>query len=291
VDIQKKSSLIIVDDDPVFLTMLENGLSLGGYRCEMATSALNALERIQHTQFDILLTDIAMPGMQGFDLAIQAKHLRPDIAIIIMTGYIDDFSYDKAIEAGASDFIKKPFTLKELIARIEHVKMNEYMRTVSFTDELTGLYNRRGFFTLVDHLLKVAKRQENKFFMLYGDLDNLKVINDTFGHLVGDKALTDAAKILKDNFRESDIIARIGGDEFVVMPIGSDGAEVHVLLDRLQRKIEDYNRNNILPYELSLSIGITFFDPQHPCSIDSLLSQADKSMYENKWKKKNGKQD
>jgi diguanylate cyclase (GGDEF)-like protein len=205
-----------------------------------------------------------------------------------MTGYVDDFSYDKAIEAGASDFIKKPFTLKELIARIEHVKMLEYMRTISFTDVLTGLYNRRGFFTLADHLLKVAKRQERKFFLLYGDLDNLKVINDTFGHISGDKALADAAKILKDNFRESDIISRIGGDEFVVMPIGSNGVEVNALLDRLQRKIEEYNRKDVLPYELSLSIGVTFFNPQHPCSIDSLLSQADKSMYENKRNKKKG---
>ncbi|MEW6584650.1 MAG: response regulator, partial [Nitrospirota bacterium] len=142
---KRKSSLIIVDDDLVFLTMLENGLSLEGYHCEIFLNASAAINRIQEAPFDILLTDISMPGMKGFDLTRQAKRIRSDMAIIIMTGFIDDFSYDSAIEAGASDFIKKPFTLKELVARIEHVKMHEYMRAISVTDELTGLYNRRGF--------------------------------------------------------------------------------------------------------------------------------------------------
>jgi diguanylate cyclase (GGDEF)-like protein len=169
--------------------------------------------------------------------------------------------------------------------------MHEYMRTMSFTDELTGLYNRRGFFTLVDHLLKVAKRQGKTFFLLYADLDNLKIVNDTFGHLEGDKALNDAAKILKDTFRESDIIARIGGDEFVVMPIGSDGTEVNVLLDRLQKKIDDHNGKDVHRYAFSLSIGVAAFDPLRPLSIDNLLSQADKSMYENKRNKKNNQRE
>ena len=288
-DIQKKSSLLIVDDDSVFLEMLENGLTLEGYRCETATNAASALKRIRQNAFDLLLSDIAMPGMKGFELAMHAKRSNPDTAIIIMTGHIDNFSYDSAIEAGASDFIKKPFTLKELIARIEHVKMHEYMRTISYTDELTGLYNRRGFFTLVDHLLKVAKRQGKKVFMLYADLDNLKVVNDTFGHQKGDQALTDAAKMLKDNFRESDIIARIGGDEFVVMSIGSNDTEANSLIDRLERKIEDYNKTGNRKFQLSLSIGMTYFDPQNPLPVDTLLARADQSMYENKRNKKNGR--
>lgn len=282
-----KTSLIIIDDDPVFLSMLESGLSMDGYHCETSTSASSALDYIRENSFDIMITDISMPGIRGFELTEQAKKLRPDMAVIIMTGFIDEFSYDKAIEAGASDFIKKPFTLKELIARIEHVKMNERIRTMSFTDELTGLYNRRGFFTLIEHLLKMAKRQDKGLFMLYADLDNLKVINDTWGHRVGDMALIDIAQILKENFRESDIIARIGGDEFVVMPVGTDGDDMTAILVRLQNAIDIHNLQNIQNYAISVSTGISYYDPKFPVSVDKLLAQADTSMYEQKRNRKN----
>lgn len=113
--------------------------------------------------------------------------------------------------------------MKELIARIEHARMHERLHTISLHDDLTGLYNRRGFFTLAEHLLKLAKRQQEGLFMLYADLDDLKKINDTLGHQKGDWALIDTANLLKETFRESDIIARIGGDEFVVMPIETTG--------------------------------------------------------------------
>jgi two-component system, cell cycle response regulator len=282
-----KTSLIIIDDDPVFLSMLESGLSMDGYHCETSTSASSALDYIRENSFDIMITDISMPEIRGFELTEQAKKLRPDMAVIIMTGFIDEFSYDKAIEAGASDFIKKPFTLKELIARIEHVKMNERIRTMSFTDELTGLYNRRGFFTLIEHLLKMAKRQDKGLFMLYSDLDNLKVINDTWGHRVGDMALIDIAQILKENFRESDIIARIGGDEFVVMPVGTDGDDMTAILVRLQNAIDIHNLQNTRDYAISVSTGISYYDPKFPVSVDKLLAQADTSMYEQKRNRKN----
>jgi diguanylate cyclase (GGDEF)-like protein len=282
-----KTSLIIIDDDPVFLSMLESGLSMDGYRCETATNASSALDCIRENSFDIMITDISMPGIKGFELAEHAKRLRPDMAVIIMTGFIDEFSYDKAIESGASDFIKKPFTLKELAARIEHVKMHERIRTMSFTDELTGLYNRRGFFALIEHLLKISKRQDKGLFMLYADLDNLKIINDTWGHRLGDLALIDIAQILKENFRESDIIARIGGDEFVVMPVGTTGDDMTIILERLKKAIDIHNSQNIQNYNISICTGTSYYDPKFPVSIDKLLAQADSSMYEQKRSRRN----
>lgn len=161
-------------------------------------------------------------------------------------------------------------------------RMEEKLRNLSLTDALTGLYNRRGFFTLVEQLLKLSKRQKTGTFMLYADVDNLKDINDTFGHQEGDLALIEIANILKKNFRESDIIARIGGDEFVAIPVGTAGDTIEIITARLQKSFEIYNEERNCSYKLSLSVGTAYYDPERPCSIDELLIQGDKLMYERK---------
>lgn len=121
--------------------------------------------------------------------------------------------------------------------------------------------------------------------MLYADLDNLKYINDTFGHQEGDSALKETARILKETFRESDIVSRIGGDEFAVMPIGNTEESVTTLTTRLENNLADFNEKKNLNYMLSISIGITHYDPAHPVSVEELLSQGDKLMYEQKLRK------
>ena len=278
----KRNYVLIVDDDESLLAMLRETFTSAGYHCETSTSAESALEHLRETPFDFMLTDISLPGMKGFELTVQAKKMRPDMAVVIMTGYIDDFSYDSAIEAGASDFIKKPFTLRELKARLGLVKVQEKQRMMSITDELTGLYNRRGFFTLAEQRLKLAKRQRRGIFMLYADVDGLKTINDTLGHQEGDMALADTANLLKATYRESDIIARIGGDEFVVIPAGSSGDDIEIITARLQKNLDHHNATENRKYTLSISIGIAYYDTENPCSIDELLATGDRLMYEQK---------
>jgi diguanylate cyclase (GGDEF)-like protein/PAS domain S-box-containing protein len=165
-------------------------------------------------------------------------------------------------------------------------RMEQELRDLSLTDELTGLYNRRGFFTLAEQQTRMAKRNKNMVFILYADMDNLKVINDTFGHREGDMALVDTAKILKESFRDSDIIARIGGDEFVVMPIGASEMEAKITVERLFRQTEIANRARNRNFRLSLSVGITHYDPEHPATIADLLVFGDTAMYEDKKGKK-----
>jgi len=168
----------------------------------------------------------------------------------------------------------------------ERKHMEEQLRTLSLTDELTGLHNRRGFFILVEPLLKLSKRQKRGVLMLYADLDNLKRINDTFGHQEGDSALIDTANILRTTYRESDIIARIGGDEFVVIPVGSSEDHVEIITARLEENLKDHTAKKERKYSLSLSFGISHYDPESPCSIDDLITGAEKSMYAQKYKKK-----
>jgi diguanylate cyclase (GGDEF)-like protein/PAS domain S-box-containing protein len=163
----------------------------------------------------------------------------------------------------------------------------EKLHNLSLTDELTGLYNRRGFFTLAEQFLKLARRQKQGIFMLYADIDNLKDINDTFGHKEGDMALVNTADILRKNYRESDVIARIGGDEFVIIPIGTDKDTIDIITSRFEKSIKTHNSKNKREYSLSLSYGLAYYDPEKPCSLDELLMKADKTMYEHKKHNKN----
>ncbi len=164
----------------------------------------------------------------------------------------------------------------------ERKGLEEKLQTLSLTDELTGIYNRRGFFTFVEHQLKLSKRMKRGIFILYADVDNLKKINDTFGHQEGDLALIETAGILKNSFREADIIARIGGDEFVVIPLGDTGDNSETITSRLHKAVEIHNSKSNRGYNLSISTGIAYYDPEYPCSIDELLLQGDKLMYEQK---------
>ncbi|HYA14058.1 MAG TPA: diguanylate cyclase [Syntrophales bacterium] len=165
----------------------------------------------------------------------------------------------------------------------EHKNMEEKLRALSLTDELTGLYNRRGFFTFCDRTLKVCRREKKGAFLLYADLDNLKEINDRLGHQEGDKMLAETADIFKKTFRDSDIIARIGGDEFIVFPVGNTKEDSEVITNRLLRNIENDNAKKARnKYVLSVSFGTSYYDPGNPCSIDELIAEAEKLMYARK---------
>ena len=157
----------------------------------------------------------------------------------------------------------------------------------SISDELTGLFNRRGFMALADKQLKMAQRNGKGVFLLYADFDNMKWVNDTHGHPVGDNALVETALILKNTFRQADLIGRVGGDEFIVLmsePPERRGEEV--VLERLAMEIDKANRRANRKYQVLLSIGTVRYDHRQQTSIDELMSQADLLMYEDKKKKK-----
>lgn len=273
---KNRASVIIVDNNEVLLNMLREGLSKEGYRCETTTSSQIALECIAASHFDILITDIVMPGLDGFELTEKAKKLRPDMAVIIMTGFIDDFSYDKAMEAGASDFIKKPFTLSEMKIRLHHVAVVEKLHDTQISDELTGLFNRNGFIILAAQQLKLARRFKKGMFMLYAALDNLKAIRDTFGRHEGDQGLIDLALILKTTCRDADVVARVGEKEFAVIPVGFTDHDVRKATDSLRENVGKCNRGRNRKYQLSISSGTVYYDPENPSSIDELLASGDK---------------
>ena len=164
---------------------------------------------------------------------------------------------------------------------VKQTLLERELRHLALTDELTCLYNRRGFFAVATQLLKLAHRKVQTLLLFFCDVDNLKGINDSLGHQAGDLALIRAADALERSFRDADVLARIGGDEFVVMTLEAPSRVEGVLLRRLERNVRKAGASENR-YKLSLSVGVARFDPKRAVSLGELLSQADQAMYEQK---------
>ncbi len=164
----------------------------------------------------------------------------------------------------------------------ERRRMEEQLRALSITDELTGLHNRRGFFTLAGQQVKISDRSEKGMVLVSVYMDNLMEINDSLGHGEGDLALIEVASVLKESFRGSDIIARIGGDEFAVLQTGALPTTQEVLTKRLEKNLSIRNAAKDRKYMLSISVGVSYYDPHSPRSLEELLLEADQAMYAQK---------
>ncbi|MGI8734707.1 MAG: GGDEF domain-containing protein [Pyrinomonadaceae bacterium] len=160
------------------------------------------------------------------------------------------------------------------------------IKTLSLVDELTGLYNRRGFLAFSEQHLISVQRANKSLMVVYADLDGLKQINDAFGHKEGDRALVKTAEILRETFRASDVLGRLGGDEFTVFAAVEPEGGVETVLARLNEKFKSYNAENASPYRLSISVGLAFMHPDEIQTVEDLMAQADESMYQNKRKRK-----
>ncbi len=159
-------------------------------------------------------------------------------------------------------------------------------RQLSLADELTGLYNRRGFFALAEQHQKTARRTKQAFSLVYADIDGLKQINDTYGHQAGSKAIQRLAELLGKSFREGDIVARLGGDEFAILVADTTPSSIEIPLARLQQLLLHYNMREFHDYQLSLSVGAVCVNPVDDSSIEDLLIKADQAMYEDKTRKR-----
>jgi len=175
-----------------------------------------------------------------------------------------------------------PAVIGSMLDITDRQRLQDALHALTLTDELTGLYNRRGFITLGERHIELARRKGREMLLIFADIDGLKNINDTHGHAAGDQALVDAARLLRTTYRSADIIARLGGDEFTVFPLeaGHDSAEI--LLSRLTYNLNRENAAQGRPYVLSLSVGLGRFDPSQCQTVHQLLAEADRELYERK---------
>ena len=167
----------------------------------------------------------------------------------------------------------------------ERKRVEAALQNLSLVDELTGLYNRRGFLAVTEQHLAAIRRNKKVPVVLYADLDGLKQINDSLGHQEGDRALVTAAELLKDSFRAADIIARLGGDEFVVLAAIERDETAELLTSRLEQKFALHNSRVERRYNLSMSVGVVHFNPDET-SIEEVTAEADRAMYEDKRRKR-----
>jgi diguanylate cyclase (GGDEF)-like protein/PAS domain S-box-containing protein len=214
------------------------------------------------------------------------------------TGQRRDGTYEVPIISGTGEIVTLEVSVHVVTRGDEAVEVvgigrdvtarkqkEEALRSLTLVDDLTRLYNRRGFLTLAERHLKLAMRKKQGVFLLFCDVDGLKQINDTYGHLEGDRALSDAADVLRRTFRSADIIARLGGDEFTVFPLEAVGTSTELLSDRLASALEAHNAVSSRPWQLRMSVGFARFDPDSPWTIEALLEEADRRLYENKRKR------
>ncbi|MCK4411275.1 response regulator, partial [Candidatus Bipolaricaulota bacterium] len=249
----EKPDILIIEDDESTRKTLTVVLGKKGYGTETASTGKEALERAKKQSFDVTLLDIRLPDMDGMELVAPLKELHPDLAVIVITGYASLETALQALKEGAADYITKPLDMEKVLEAIgealEKQRLVVELRKLSLSDDLTGLLNRRGFMRVAKHQLRVANRSKREMLLLYMDFDHLKRINDALSHRDGDRTLIEVANVLKQTFRESDIIARIGGDEFVVLTIEAGKDSEEVLRHRLQEELDTHNAKGQQPFK------------------------------------------
>ncbi|MEG4857337.1 diguanylate cyclase [Microcoleus sp. K1-B6] len=303
-----QTNILIVDDTPDNLRLLAKILESQGYIVRKALNGRMALQGVHRDPPSLILLDINMPEMNGYEVCqkLKASEASAQIPVIFISALERLENKVRAFELGGVDYITKPFQEQEVLMRVknqlliqqqrqqlleqnqrleheiqERLRAEAEVRQLSVTDELTGLYNRRGFFLLADQQLKIARRTQTSYFILFADLDGLKKINDTLGHEMGDRVIVDAAQILKQTFREADIVARLGGDEFALFIPNFSGNSSTNFHARLQENIDRFNQQSERAY-ISISLGVEFGDLNHEVLLEQLLAKADKLMYEHK---------
>lgn len=283
------SVLVVGDEDNSFhiLQNLLTGIEGTSFALERAMTYEKALEAMKKNDYDVCMIDRDLGGRAGLDLLRETLAVGCTVPMILLSEEADRDVEIEALKSGAADCLLRgqmdahalERSIRYSIARRE---MQEELFALSLMDDLTGLYNRRGFFALARQQLKVAHRMEKEMHLLFIDLDDLKQINDTLGHHEGDLALIGVAKVLKSTFRESDILARIGGDEFVVLTLETSKDSSHILISRLQSSVQNHNLDTDSLHKLSISVGVATYDPESPSALEDLLERADREMYRSK---------
>ena len=246
-----------------------------------------ALARLKQGGFDAIMLSLDLPDSRGVVTFDRTYAFAPDVPIVVLTDEPDKDVAVSTVQAGAQDYLVKreigPATLvRSLRHAIERHRLFSAVRSLSLIDDITGLYNRRGFSDLGEQYLNLARRTGRGVTMIYVDLDRFKTINDSLGHHVGDRALFEVADILRSTFRRSDVIARLGGDEFGVLALEAADESSELLVERLRARVVDFNESGPEPYQLSVSIGMARLGVDVRVRLEDMMAEADSRMYREK---------
>ncbi len=286
--------ILVVDDNPDNLEIISTRLRFRGYNVALAERGEEAIAKIRSSEPDLILLDIMMPDMDGYEVArrVRAQKDIGYIPIIVVTAR--DSTEDKVtgLDAGADDYLTKPINFPELEARVRSMlrikrlqdqleEKNRELEQLSIRDGLTGLYNHRHLHELLNEEYDRSRRTEEPVSVVMLDLDRFKEVNDTRGHQAGDRVLEELAAILRESAREIDRLGRYGGEEFMAILPDSDAAAAVVFAERVREMVEKqrFDIQEEQPLRMTISAGVATF-PQHDAdSPRRLVHQADLALY------------
>jgi two-component system, cell cycle response regulator len=246
-----------------------------------------AISALKAEDYDCILLDLNLPDSRELDTLARVVEAAPEVPIIVLTANNSDEVGLRAVQLGAQDFLLKGdfnyITLdRAIIYSIERHRLQRTIRQLAVLDELTGLYNRRGFNTLNPDVIQRVKNSDLRGFICYFDLDRFKQINDELGHAKGDEALKEFAANLQSVFRKDTLLVRLGGDEFVAMGVEQVPGQTEQSLQSLGIVLSVRNAQETSQFALESSWGVTYFDKNGPHSIEELSALADAALYQNK---------
>jgi diguanylate cyclase (GGDEF)-like protein len=289
--------ILIVEDDAAIRNSIHEFLTKSDFKTFSAPSAEEALEIIKSENIQIVITDILLPGKDGLQLTSQVKQ-NYDIDVIVITGHSENYSYEEAINKGASDLVFKPFRFEELLLRLKRVlkerrltkernRILSKLENLAITDGLTKLYNLRHFYHLLEIEIDRCRRYGHPLALLLLDIDKFKVYNDTYGHLEGDKVLVRIGQIIRSCLRTMDSAFRYGGEEFTVILPETTAREANNVANRIRTAVEFENffpePGNVVA--VTISIGVTEYYNKE--SLSAFIKRADQAMYLSKEKGRN----
>lgn len=284
----KKPTILAVDDTVQNLDVLEE--LLDEYRVIDATNGKDAISLVKEQRVNLILLDIMMPEMDGFEVCkiLKSDEKTKDIPIIFITAKSDEDSIEKAYDLGAIDYVTKPFLPKELLSRIKKElriqELIEKLEELASKDTLTQLYNRRFFYESAIKMIAHSKRYNKPVSIIMLDIDHFKSVNDRYGHKAGDEVLKELAQIMQNRRRKSDMVVRLGGEEFAILLPETSKEQAYKIAQQLRQTIEK-NRVNLSDGNtiyFTASMGISSVDMDKESDIDAALSRADKVLYKAK---------
>jgi two-component system, cell cycle response regulator len=291
---EQAKKILIVEDDQVARESLEEFLQMSCFTVLAVSSAPEALKILEKADFDLILTDLVMPEMDGISMTKAIRDLRKDIPVLVMTGFASIEYAVEAIKAGATDFITKPLKLDHVVFIINRVletrslrkkaQETEYYKDLSNRDELTKISNYRHFNYVLQLEIERQLRYHRPLTLLVIDIDDFKKCNDAHGHLTGDLVLVKVASLLTTQIRSCDFVARYGGDEFTVILPEISEKEALAVCRRIMKSIEHFEFQSFEQQSigaLGVTIGIASF-PLNASDSKELIEKADRAMYAGK---------
>ncbi|MHC1683550.1 MAG: diguanylate cyclase [Clostridiaceae bacterium] len=280
------AKILIIDDSKLNVRLLADILEGEGYTVYYAYDGLSGVEKAHEVKPDVILSDIIMPGIDGFEVCrlIKCSYEIEDIPIIMITAKTGSMDIKKALGLGAFDYIKKPFDEVEVVARVQcairYKQHEDKLKEMAMKDGLTGLYNHSLLIELFEKEYDKQSREKGTLSFVMLDIDYFKKVNDTYGHIAGDEILRGVSSLIKDNLRNYDIAGRYGGEEFSVVLPNIYKENIFNRCDAIRKKVEEtvFNLTDE-SIKITVSIGVCFKDSENNTSSGEMIRLADEALY------------